>query len=634
MKKLISKQLIRILLVVLTLSLVIFFGVQVLNIQSAMKSESETIFAQIEQILAENSKDAALIIEDYKQTCLNNADAAAYLIHSNHAALEDVEELKRIAQYLEIDEIHIFDETGTIINGTIPKYYGLTMDSGEQINFFKPMLSDRGMKACQDITPNTAEGRQMQYSAVWNAERTLIIQVGNEPTKVLEATKKNELSYIFSLLTVEDGYNLYAMDKNTATILGSTDYDSVGKTIFDIGIKNQNRMNNRGGFHATVNGEASYCIYDELDSVLIIRTCSNKVLYKDMISYSIFIIIYLAIIGVILLMSTVNYLDKNIISAINSVNRKLKVITQGNFDAEVNVKTTPEFVELSSHINSMVDSILATTDKISYVLDSANLPIAVYEYNKGMPRVRATKHMAQILHLKKGDAEELFSDYELFNRHIDNIKTHIIEGYDHIYYLNDCLDSFVKIQQFEKNGDTLGIITDVTKEMQKHKTLETERDNDPLTGLLNRRGLESRLDQLFKEPEELKHSALIMLDADGLKIVNDQYGHDAGDLYLTSISNVLKRIQVPGKVLSRQGGDEFVLLFYGCESNEELMGYIQELYDIRDNETVQAEDNVTFPLRYSLGYVLCKDTMASHYALLREADDLMYEDKRIRKSGR
>ena len=56
----------------------------------------------------------------------------------------------------------------TSVSGTHPQYYGYSFDSGEQMNYFKPMLKDKSLKMVQDIEPNTAEHKLMQYSAMWN----------------------------------------------------------------------------------------------------------------------------------------------------------------------------------------------------------------------------------------------------------------------------------------------------------------------------------------------------------------------------------------------------------------------------------------------------------------------------------
>lgn len=60
-----------------------------------------------------------------------------------------------------------------------------------------------------------------------------------------------------------------------------------------------------------------------------------------------------------------------------------------------------------------------------------------------------------------------------------------------------------------------------------------------MTGLYNRRGMEIKLKQLFEKPEKLGYSAIVMIDADGLKGVNDTYGHEKGDIYLKKIGQVI-----------------------------------------------------------------------------------------------
>ena len=55
-----------------------------------------------------------------------------------------------------VDEIHLFDDQGTIYSGSAPKYFGYNFDSGTQMEYFKPMLKDKSLTMCQDVTPNTA----------------------------------------------------------------------------------------------------------------------------------------------------------------------------------------------------------------------------------------------------------------------------------------------------------------------------------------------------------------------------------------------------------------------------------------------------------------------------------------------
>ena len=69
----------------------------------------------------------------------------------------DIDKHQKIASLMSVDEIHFIDDTGTIYSGSIPKYFGYSFDSGEQMAFFKQMLNNKDLTLCQDVTPNTAE---------------------------------------------------------------------------------------------------------------------------------------------------------------------------------------------------------------------------------------------------------------------------------------------------------------------------------------------------------------------------------------------------------------------------------------------------------------------------------------------
>ena len=73
-------------------------------------------------------------------------------------------ELQKIANLMAVDEIHLLDENGYIYSGSVPKYFGYNFDSGEQMAYFKPMLTDKSLTMCQDVTPNTSEGKEMMYA--------------------------------------------------------------------------------------------------------------------------------------------------------------------------------------------------------------------------------------------------------------------------------------------------------------------------------------------------------------------------------------------------------------------------------------------------------------------------------------
>ena len=240
--------------IILLLSTVIqTFGIHQTNQENAMR-----IFSQVEQILEENARELEQVRAEYNAQCLRDARTLAYILEYNPAARDDIAELKRIADGMGVDEIHIFDKNGVIVAGTHPEYYGYSVHSGEQIGFFKPLLTDRSLELVQDITPNTAEGKLVQYSALWSQSGDFILQIGMAPANVLRATEKNELSYIFSLLRTGVGYNLYAVDPDTQTVEGATAVSGVGKGISEVGFQME-QLESSKAFRTAADGVWCYC---------------------------------------------------------------------------------------------------------------------------------------------------------------------------------------------------------------------------------------------------------------------------------------------------------------------------------------------------------------------------------------
>lgn len=631
-KKIVIKYLCGITMIMVAAILVISAAVQILNARHFARESSESAFYQIEQVLADNRKEIEKIKETYRNTCLYDAEGIAYILEANPEFIYSMDDMEKIAEFMEVDEIHILDSTGKIFAGTHPEYYGLTFDSGEQMSFFLPMLEDKSLKLCQDITPNTAEGKMMQYSALWSENGEFIVQVGMEPVNVMEATRKNELSYIFSMMKVNPGVSLYAADAESGKIVGSTVTEDLGKTLPDIGISMNKIKERENGFSASVDGIRCFCFFREIDGNLVGRVITGRELYRNIFSSMAILAAGLVLISIILVAAVAGCMNKYVINGIYDVNDKLRSITEGDLDEKIDVQSSLEFSELSSHINDMIKSLLSSTEKMSFVLNRAKIRIGVYEYSEKMKRVRFTEHIPGILDLSREKAELLSSDYMLFNQYIEQLRNKPAGGEEGVYRLKteNGGERYIKLEEMSMGNDVMGIVMDITEEMVKRMQIEAERDIDLLTGIYNRRGLENKLAELFGEPEKLGYGALVMIDADGLKEINDKYGHEKGDIYLKSIAETISSFGCRSSISARQGGDEFVLFLYDYVSEEEAERDIEKLTYIQNNSTAQLDSGLSVPLSFSFGSSMTKGRM-DYQELLKQADEMMYKNKSERK---
>lgn len=627
LKQIISQymRLVTLILAVLILNVIVY--IQVENEQGQAYENAVRTFHQIEQMMISNQEEMEGVVEEYSATCLRNAEAIAYIVQNDPSVLDSVEELKDIARLIGVDEIHIFDETGRIYAGTHPEYYDYTFDSGEQMSFFKPMLKDRSLKLVQEITPNTAEEKLMQYSALWSENGKFIVQVGMEPVNVMKTTEKNELSYLFSQFRVNPGADYYAVDIASGLIVGSTDLDCVGKNLSEIGLDVSLFLENEKGFHASVNGRNSYCVFQKAGDNYIGRVIASRDLYQRIPETTAALAICLAAVAFALNHAVTRYMNRYVVDGIQNINEKLGRIAEGNLDEVVDIRSSAEFAELSSYINTMKQSLLDNNRKMSYVLRKTNMHIGVYEYNEHMERVRFTEYLPGILVLDESETQRLGSDVVCFQQFIEGIRENPVEGEADIYGVKD---RYVRLEEIRDYHEVFGVVIDVTESIRKRKEIEAERDMDLLTGLYNRRGMEQKLGVLFEKPEELGYSAVVMIDADNLKVINDTYGHDVGDVYLREIAGLITGLDAKGCVAARLGGDEFVLFLYQYDKESELKDAIKELVDMQDQRMADLDGGVRVVLKYSLGYGLI-GRKNGYQEALREADERMYENKRERK---
>jgi diguanylate cyclase len=156
---------------------------------------------------------------------------------------------------------------------------------------------------------------------------------------------------------------------------------------------------------------------------------------------------------------------------------------------------------------------------------------------------------------------------------------------------------------------------------------------DDLTGLANRRAFQKRLGELTAEWESSGRGvALMLVDLDGFKELNDTLGHQAGDIVLEQVGARLLEAQRPGAFLARLGGDEFAVLAPDLQGPEAALATAEELLEaIRAGFTLA---DMTIRVGASVGVALLGPQAASGESLLRHADVAMYQAKAERAGTR
>lgn len=161
---------------------------------------------------------------------------------------------------------------------------------------------------------------------------------------------------------------------------------------------------------------------------------------------------------------------------------------------------------------------------------------------------------------------------------------------------------------------------------RREKRIARLAARDPLTALYNRRALEVRGQRLLDNVSQARPGALLLMDIDNFKLVNDLYGHSAGDRLLVALSEIIRGALPTGSLAARLGGDEFVVLLSDT-SSEHLLAVGSRL-----REAFHATASATFstpqPVTLSIGASLFSQPPSSLAELIERSDAALYESKR------
>lgn len=195
----------------------------------------------------------------------------------------------------------------------------------------------------------------------------------------------------------------------------------------------------------------------------------------------------------------------------------------------------------------------------------------------------------------------------------------------------------LQVNALEINEQVLftSFLRDITERKQLENLLKNEARNDPLTGLANRRKLEEILPIAFQRARTGSvYVALVFIDLDGFKLINDTYGHQAGDQLLREVANRINQCTRTSDTVVRYAGDEFVIVLENLKNKEDtnrISANIQKMIA----EPVQIGDkqlNITLSIGIAY-YGGPEPQTIEPLELIRLADKAMYTAKKNGKNG-
>ncbi len=323
--------------------------------------------------------------------------------------------------------------------------------------------------------------------------------------------------------------------------------------------------------------------------------------------------------------------------------------SKGDLSARVNITGNDELASLAGEINLMLQALEQSQQKVReneelFRLLAENAQDIIYRY-RYFPKRGFEYISPSVAGITGYTPEEFYADPDITYKivHPDdrpalitffqfsdrNSKPQVIRWMHKNGSVVWTEHQKVPVYNKEKNLAALeGIARDITERKSTEEKLEHLSLHDSLTGLYNRACFEENMDAGDRRSNQ---AGIVVFDVDGLKLVNDTFGHEKGDTLLSAAAKVIKSSFRESDMVARIGGDEFAVLL--TNGNDEIVK--NACNRIRAAVEKYNSFNPDLPLSIAIGFATRDDSATSLNDLFKEADHNMYREKMHRsQSGR
>ena len=273
-------------------------------------------------------------------------------------------------------------------------------------------------------------------------------------------------------------------------------------------------------------------------------------------------------------------------------------------------------------------------------------PIGIFTYDSNLVIKQANQSLADILSISVKKLINLDMKKYLDNSVLSAIKIVFSnkKGYYEGEYTRINNDKiWLKLQSVPMSDGKkniiggLGIIEDITQMIKSQQTIHQQAFFDHLTGLANRLTLNDRLTKQIAHLKRNKHfGALLFIDLDYFKNINDSLGHNIGDLLLQSFSKKISKVVREEDTFARLGGDEFVILLSDLGDDINFAKKVANNFSKKLHKITQKPikiQNYSLHLSLSIGIVILKPHNQDINNILKFADTAMYRAKQIGRNS-
>lgn len=431
------------------------------------------------------------------------------------------------------------------------------------------------------------------YAVAMNLDGVYVVSENTVNTE--HAKEKLDNNFTVKDLYVED--NVYQVE-----------FKESGKNIVKI-----DRLNMYSGNSPFIDQELVYLTIISKDEL---TKNSNDIKNIFAISFAI-----AALIGVILSLLIAKFSTIKI----NGLSKSIHGMS-ANEDIEFQSTGFTEIDDLTDAIKVLNDKVLKSNQTLNHLFELTELNLGGFESVENGD-IRITEYIMRLLDIKD---ENIISINE-WNQYYKQLTKTLIDKDKRIYlYSNKEHSSYIKVTQTSDDSGCIGMVLDVTKEIEDMLAAKHKVDYDALTGLFSRTAFYQKAQELI-DNDPYKTGCVVFIDLDNLKFVNDSFGHDYGDMYLIEGSKIFTRIAKGNGIAARMSGDEFAIYLHGYYSKDEIRQLLYMHLEESVHVTIDLPDGTIQRVRFSAGISWYGEDSKDINELVKYADFAMYDAKHSTK---
>lgn len=299
-----------------------------------------------------------------------------------------------------------------------------------------------------------------------------------------------------------------------------------------------------------------------------------------------------------------------------------------------------EFNKLGSMFEEAFDTVQATNAQYRELIDGSLQGVIIHAREK---IIYVNRALLEMLGYNPDRPEELVGQHIWKIYAADEHKR--LKSYRELRRRGDLVPDFYEVQGLRKGGEVIWLEThvrltvwndqkaiyvttsDISDRKEQERLISQHANFDALTGLPNRTLFLDRLRQAVQRSLQSGNlCALMYLDLDRFKTLNDSFGHDFGDRLIKTTAQRIEAAVPPGETVARLGGDEFAIILTDAEDEWDIERVASDILEVV-SEPVSADDAQETRVSASIGITVCPDDGDTIEGLLRQADAAMYSAK-------